>query len=104
MNPRIPADYHETGRWLEAFVRSHAKREDPRVEVRLEADRPRESRSYGIRLALGERVLPASGSPPMELDFQEVETGRTRFAWGAALGERVRAAARDLLGTARSAG
>jgi len=104
MNPRIPADYHETGRWLESFVRSHAKREDPRIEVRLETDGPRENRSYGIRLELGARVLPAAASPSMELDFQEVATGRPRFAWCTALGERVRAAARELLGTARSAG
>jgi hypothetical protein len=104
MNPRIPADYHETGRWLEAFVRSHAKREDSRVEVRLDIDGPREGRSYGLRLSLEERVVPPSAASPIELDYQEVATGRTRFAWCAALGERVRAAARELLGTARSAG
>ncbi len=104
MNPNIPADYHETGVWLEGFVRSHAKRESPRVEALVETAGAREGRAYGVRLRLGERVTPAPGSPPIELDFREVAEGRPRFAWCAALGERVRAAARELLVTARSAG
>ena len=104
MNPSIPTDYHEAGDWLANFVRSHAKREDAHVEVLLDATGPREGRSYGIRLALGARVYPPLGSPPIELDFREVAEGRTRFAWGVALAERVRAAARELAGTARSAG
>jgi hypothetical protein len=104
MNPTIPTDYAETGTWLASFVRSHAKREDPRIEAHLEAEGPREGRSYGIRLSLGNRIFPPASSASMELDFQEVATGRTRFAWCAALGERIRAAARELLGSARSAG
>ena len=54
-----------------------------------------------MRLRLGERVTPAAGSPPIELDFREVAEGRPRFAWCAALGERIRAAARELLAAAR---
>jgi hypothetical protein len=104
MNPRIPTDYHETGAWLAGFARSHAKREDPHIEVVLDADGPREGRSYGLRLALGTRVQPPLGSPPIELDFREVADGRTRFAWCAALGDRLQAVARELSGTARSAG
>jgi hypothetical protein len=104
MNPTIPTDYAETGTWLAGFVRSHAKREDPRIESHVETEGTREGRSYGIRLSLGDRVFPPASSAPMELDFQEVAIGRTRFAWCAALGERIRAAAGELLGTARSAG
>jgi hypothetical protein len=104
MNPRIPADYQETGAWLESFLRSHAKRENAHAEVRLETTGPREGRSYGARLVLGPRVYPPPGTPPIELDFGEVAEGRPRFAWCLALAERVRAAARELAGTTRSAG
>jgi hypothetical protein len=104
MNPRIPSDYHETGAWLESVVRSHAKRENAHVEVRLEATGPREGRSYGVRLALGSATYPPPGSPPIELDFREVAEGRSRFAWCLALAERIRAATQELAGTARVAG
>lgn len=104
MNPNIPADYHETGYWLAGFVRSHAKLESPRIEVILDTAGAREGRPYGVRLTLDGRVYPPPGSPPLELEFREVAEGRTRFAWCAALAERIRTAARELLGTARSAG
>jgi hypothetical protein len=104
MNPLIPTDYHETGAWLAGFARSHAKREDPHIEAVLDADGPRAGRSYGLRLVLGARVHPPLGAPPIEFDFHEVAEGRTRFAWCAALGERIQAAARELVGTARLAG
>jgi hypothetical protein len=103
MNPSIPADYLETGAWLMGFVRSHAKREDSRIETVLEADGPREGHSYGFRLALGTQTEPPTGSPPIELEFREVAEGRTRFAWCAALGDRVQTTARALLGTWRPA-
>ena len=102
MNPSIPTDYQETGTWLAGFVRSHAKRESPRIEVLLDTAGPREGHAYAVRLSLDGRVVPSSGSPPIELHFQEVADGRTRFAWCAALGERIRIAARELLGAARS--
>jgi hypothetical protein len=103
MNPNIPADYNETGHWLEGFVRSHAKLENPRIEVILDIAGAREGRTYGVRLTLDGRVYPPPGSPPLELEFRAVAEGRTRFAWCAALAERIRTAARELLGTARSA-
>ena len=103
MNPSIPADYLETAAWLTGFVRSHAKREDSRIEVLLEADGPREGRSYGLRLALGIQTEPPAGSLPIELEFHEVAEGRPRFAWCAALGERVQTAARSLLARERPA-
>jgi hypothetical protein len=101
MNPRIAADYHEVADWLQNFVRSHAKREDERVEARLDTGEGREGRSFGVHLVLG---APPRESAPIELDFRETADGRTRFAWCLALAERVRAAARELAGTARSAG
>ena len=104
MNPSIPTDYHEAGTWLASFVRSHAKRESPRIEVLLDTGGAREGHSYGVRLTLDGRAGPLPGSPPIELDFHEVAEGRTRFAWCAALAERVRASARDLLAAARAAG
>jgi hypothetical protein len=104
MNPSIPTDYHETGTWLAGFLRSHAKRESPRIEVILESAGAREGRPYGVRLSLDGRLHPAPGSQPIELDFGEVAAGRTRFAWCGALAERIRAAARELLATVPSAG
>jgi hypothetical protein len=104
MNPRIAADYTETGDWLRGFVRSHAKREDARIEAVIEAGGPREGCSYGVRLLLGARVSPPVASPPLELEFREVAEGRTRFAWNLTLAERIRAAARELAGAARAAG
>ena len=103
MNPSIPTDYLEAGAWLMSFARSHAKREDSRIEVVLEADGPREGRSYGLRLTLGTRAEPPPGSPPIELELREVADGRTRFAWCAALGERVQTVARALLDSERAA-
>src|SRR5262249_18636639 len=70
MNPSIPTNYLETGAWLEGFIRSHAKREDVRIEVLLDMAGPREGRSYGLRLRLGPHASPPLGSPPIELDFQ----------------------------------
>jgi hypothetical protein len=102
MNPRIPAGYHEVAAWLENCVRSHAKREDPRIEVLLDADGPREGHSYGVRLVLGTRVHPPLDSPPIELPFREVAEGRTRFDWTEQLGARIRAAAREMVSSARA--
>src|SRR5262245_4922622 len=102
MNPSIPTDYHQTGTWLVGFVRSHAKRENARIEVLVDTTGSREGRSYGIRLTLDDRISPSPEAPPIELTFQEVAEGRTRFAWCAALGERIRAIARETLGTTRS--
>jgi hypothetical protein len=103
MNPKIPTSYQETGDWLASFVRSHAKLENPRIEVRLDAAGPREGRSYGVRLSLDGRLSPPPGSAPIELEFRDVVEGRTRFAWCVALAERIRAVAREHLGTARTA-
>jgi hypothetical protein len=100
VNPSIASDYPETGAWLLSLARSHAKREDPRIEAQLEASGPREGRSYGLRLALGDRTAPPPGSPPLELEFREVVDGRTRFAWCMAFGERVQTVARELVAAA----
>jgi hypothetical protein len=104
VNPSIPADYPEIGAWLLSLARSHAKREDSRIEAQLEANGPREGRSYGLRLALGARTAPPPGSPPLELEFREVVEGRTRFAWCLAFGERVQTVARGLVAAAPGAG
>jgi hypothetical protein len=104
MNPRIPTDYHETGAWLHGFVRSHVKRESGRIEVEVDAAGDREGRSYGLRLVLDGRRHPAPDAPPIELEFPDVAGGRTRFEWCARLAREMRAAARALVGSVRSAG
>jgi hypothetical protein len=88
--------YEDVARWLANFVRSHAKREDLRVEAVLEAAGPREGASYGVRLRLGERLLPLPDQPPLELPYREVADNRGSLAWCGALAARVRALAREL--------
>ncbi|SRR3990172_7741241 len=84
--------YREVERWVRNFLTSHAKRVSPRFEVDLEAGDGREGTSYGVRLVLGARV-----SPMVELGFREVADNRESLAWCAALAERTRGLARDLL-------
>lgn len=85
-------DYHEVGRWLWNFVTSHAKRENPRIEVELDSEGEREGKSYAAVLKLGERA-----APPLELEFRETADNRGGLAWCLALAERVRAHARQHL-------
>jgi hypothetical protein len=86
-------DYEEVGRWLWNFLTSHAKRENPRIEIERDPAPDREGVSYGARLRLGDRV-----SALIELDFKDVADRRGNLAWCAALAARVRALARELLG------
>jgi len=90
-------DYQEVARWLENFVSSHAKREDPRAEAVLDADGPREGVSYGVRVRLGERL-----SSDIELTYADVAAHRGSLAWNQELAERVRGLARDLTAVERS--
>jgi hypothetical protein len=96
-------DYAEVGRWLENFARSHAKRESPRLEAVIDAEGPREGRSYGIRLRAGERLMPPAGAPPLELTFEDARDHRGSLAWCQALADRVRDLARADRGTRLSA-
>jgi hypothetical protein len=87
-------DYDEVGRWLRNFLTSHAKREDPRIEVALDRGDEREGHSYGVRLELDGRATPM-----MELDYKEVAANRGSLAWCRTVAERTRALARaHLLG------
>ena len=83
--------YEEVARWLHNFLTSHAKRENPRIEVELESGDEREGKSYAARLRLGPNV-----SRPLELDYKEVADNRGSLAWGRAMAERTRALAREL--------
>jgi hypothetical protein len=93
-------DYQEVARWLRNFVASHAKRENLRVEAVVEAEGPREGRSYGVRLRLGEGLRPAPPAPALELGFPEVAGNRGSLAWCSDLASRVRTLARELPGAA----
>lgn len=101
MNPRIPADYAEVGRWLYNFATSHGKRESPRIEAHLEMEDARHGRSYGLRLLLGALAFPPLGESPLELAYPDVADGRTRLAWCEELAARIRAAARELVSRAQ---
>ncbi len=89
-------DYEEVARWLGNFVVSHAKHENLSVEAVLDAEGLREGKSYGVRLRLGERLLPPPGQPPLELSYREVADNRGSLAWCSALAARIRALAREL--------
>ncbi len=91
--------YEEVGRWLWNFATSHAKRESPLVEAVLESPEERVGKSYGLRLRVGDRYLPALNQPPIEFAYPEVADGKGNFAWCEALAKRIRGLARELLGT-----
>ena len=88
--------YSEVGRWLANFLTSHAKRENPRAEVTLDASDEREGRSYGVRFRLGRRL----GSV-IEIDYRDVADHRETLAWCRTLADRARRQVREL---ARPAG
>jgi len=94
-------DYEEVARWLQNFATAHAKRVDPRIEAGTDTAGPREGRSYGIRLRMGERWAPEAG--PLELDFAEVARERGALLWCDALARRIRVAAESLLPSAAPA-
>jgi len=85
-------DYEDVGRWLWNFLTSHAKREDPRIEVALDDASERDGVSYGARLRFHDRF-----SPLIEFDFKEVAERRESLAWCSDLAARTRARARELL-------
>ena len=84
--------YEEVARWLHMFLTSHAKREDPRVEVQVDAKGAREGVSYGARLVFEDRT-----SEVMEFEYRDVAAHRGSLDWCAALARRVRDRARSLL-------
>jgi hypothetical protein len=83
--------YEEGGRWLWNFLTSHAKRENPRAEVILDAREEREGRSYGVRFRLGSRL-----SLVWEFAYREVAEKRGNLAWCRELADRARAQVREL--------
>ena len=89
-------DYHEVARWLEKFVNSHAKREDPRAEAVLDTEGPREGTSYGVSVRLGERR-----SSEIELTFADVAGNRGSLAWCQELADRVRGLVREITAAER---
>jgi len=89
-------DYAEVARWLQNFVTSHAKRENPHVEALVDAEGPREGQSYGVRLELRHSLNPPSDRAPLELTFAEVAANRGDLHWCQTLAARVRESAREL--------
>jgi hypothetical protein len=90
-------DYDEVARWLENFVNSHAKREDPRAECVLAAHGPREGVRYGVRVRIDEHL-----SSEIELQFADVAGNRGSLAWCQQLADRVRGLAREVAAAART--
>ena len=84
--------YREVERWLRNFLTSHAKRVNPRMEVALEAGDGRAGQSYAARLKLGVRV-----SAVVEFEFSDVAANRGSLAWCAALAERTKRLAGELV-------
>lgn len=84
--------YEEVGRWLWNFLTAHAKRVDPRVEVELDTEGEREGKSYAARLRFSRQL-----GQLIEFQFREVADNRGSLAWCAALAERVKGLARELV-------
>ena len=83
--------YDEVARWLQNFVAAHAKRENVRAEVELDAGEGQEGTSYAARVRLGEKF-----SPPIEFEFGDVARNRGSLEWCATLAARVREVVRNL--------
>ena len=77
-------------RWLWNLAESHAKRENLHAEVLLDRVGPREGKTYGLRVRIGDGL-----SSEIELAYPEVRERRGSLAWCQALAERVRGLARD---------
>ena len=95
-------DYDEVARWLGNFA---ARTPSARTRGSRSCSRPRargKGRVYGVRLRLGERLLPPPGQPPLELAFREVADNRGSLAWCSALAARIRSLARELSEAERS--
>jgi hypothetical protein len=91
--------YGDVGRWLANFLTSHAKRENPRAEVLLDAGDDRKGRTYGIRLRVGRRL-----GPVVEFEYRDVADSRGTLAWCRTLAERTRAQIRELGNPTAAAG
>jgi hypothetical protein len=87
--------YDDVARWLGNFLTAHAKRENVRAEVELDAGGEREGQSYAARVRLGERV-----TPPLEFEYPDVAKNRGSLEWCATLAARVRGVVRDLAAAA----
>jgi hypothetical protein len=83
--------YDEVARWLWNFLAAHAKRENVRAEVELQAGEEREGKSYAARVRVGEKL-----SALIEFEFAEVARNRGTLEWCATLAARVREVVRDL--------
>ncbi len=83
-------DYDEVARWLWNLAESHAKRENLHAEVLLDREGPREGKTYGLRVRIGDGL-----SSEIELAFPEVRERRGSLAWCQALAERMRGLVRD---------
>jgi hypothetical protein len=82
--------YDDVARWLENFLKSHAKRENFRAEVLIDSGDEREGKSYGATLKLDGRDVPAG-----EFDFTTVAEHKGELAWCTEQAERIRAVVRD---------
>ena len=91
--------YDEVARWLWNFLTSHAKREHPRIEVRLGHGDEREGQSYAAHLTLGDRQAAV-----LEFSYQEVAEHRGSLGWCRDLAERTRQIAREHLLTPSTSG
>jgi hypothetical protein len=76
------------GRWLENFVRSHAKRADPRAEAVVDTELA--ARRFAVRVRVGDRSEPPAGLAPLALSLDEVAARRGDLAWCASQAARIR--------------
>jgi len=82
--------YDEIERWLRNFLSSHAKRENYRAEIELDAGDEREGKSYDARLRLGDQRVAVG-----EFDYKTVADHRGELSWCRDLAERIRGVVRE---------
>jgi hypothetical protein len=83
--------YDDVARWVHNFLTSHAKRENFKAEVELDAGDEREGASYGARIRVGEQL-----SDVVEFDYRTVADRRGELQWCRELAERTRQIVKDL--------
>lgn len=83
--------FAEVERWLWNFLTAHAKRADPRAEVRLVRQDRQAPRGWRAELRLGPAL-----SPPWEFAYAEVAAQRGSLAWCEHLAREVESRVRAL--------
>jgi len=83
--------YEDVARWLHNFLTSHAKRENFKAEIELDAGDERQGNSYGARVRVGD-----AGADIVEFEYRTVADRRGELQWCRELADHTRQIVQDL--------